>query len=348
MEFSDAFGIVLTLALLSGCSNDAPSAAPQKPLAVRVAAIGGDTAAAEVDVIGTAAWRIERALGFTTPGQIAEIYVNEGDVVRQGQLLARLDTTPVEADLAAATGDERRARAEVGRVAALYKQGWVTKQRLEVAEASATGTSASVRARRFSVQTARIVAPSAGVILSRQAEPMQVVTAGTPVLVLGDGGSGYVMRAPANDRLIGKIAMGAPAQVRFDALGDEVLAGQVREIGGRANRGTGTFDIEIALPADQRLRSGMIGRARIAVTGQPIAPTLIAPSAAVLAPRAGEALVYVIGRDNRARLRSVAIGSISDSGVVITRGLAPGERIALSGFDDLRDGLRVRPVFRQR
>lgn len=334
--------------LASACSEANPVAKPQEPLAVRVATIGAADNVASIDLIGTAAWRVERPLGFTTAGQIARIYVDEGERVSRGQLLARLDTTPVEADLSAAIGEERRARAEAARSATLFKQGWVTRQRLEAAEASATGTAASVRARRFSVDTARIFAPGSGIVLSRQADPLQVVAAGAPVLVVGDAASGYVMRAPANDRILGSVAIGAPAQVRFEALGETVLAGQVSEIGARANRGTGTFDIEIALPADARLKSGMIGRARIVASGRPIAAALVAPSAAVFAPRAGEGLVYVIDRDNRARLRTVGVGAVSDAGIVITRGIARGERVALSGFDDLRDGLRVKPVFARR
>lgn len=344
----DVTSAIIALMMLAACSGEEPAVKAAEPLAVRVATIGGGTEVGAVELIGTAAWRIERPLGFTTAGQIAQIYVNEGDRVSQGQLLARLDTTPVEAELSAASGEQRRSRAEVERVAALYKQGWVTKSRLEAAEAAAATTSASVRGRRFSVDTARIVAPSSGIVLLRQAEPLQVVAAGAPVLVVGDASSGYVMRAPANDRIVAGIALGAPAQVRFEALGNEVLTGQVREIGGRANRGTGTFDIEIALPADDRLKSGMIGRALITASARPAAATIVAPSAAVLAPRAGEGLVYVIDRGNRARLRTVQLGEVSDAGTVITRGLARGDRVALSGFDDLREGLRVRPVFARR
>jgi RND family efflux transporter MFP subunit len=333
------------LFLLAACSNKEKAAEPEKPLAVRVAEVGRADQINQIDVIGTALWRIETPLGFTSAGQISQVLVNEGDRVRRGQLLALLDTTPVQADLAAAQAEARRSDADVARLSTLFKQGWVTKARLEAAQAGADTASAAVRARQFALQTAKIVAPSDGVILSRTAEPTQVVAAGTPIVTLGEAKAGYVFRAPLNDRLASRIGVGSPATVRFQALGDDALQGRVVEIGGKASRATGTFDVEIGLPSDRRIRSGMIGNAKILGGGGLISfPRL--PAAAVIAPRAGEALVYVIDAKNVARLRTVQIGDPSDQGVEVKSGIALGERVAMTGLDRIRDGMTVQPVAR--
>ena len=330
---------------LTACSNDKPNSSETvEALSVRVASVGVLEPDLEIQVVGTALWRVETPLGFTSAGQIVKIKVNEGDRVRRGQVLALLDTTPVQAELTAAEAEARRAGAEAGRLATLYKQGWVTKARLEAAQAGAQSSAASVRARRFALDTARIVAPSDGIILARSAEPTQVVAAGTPVITLGDARAGYVLRAPMNDRLAASIALGSPATITFQALGIKPLQGRVLEIGGKANRATGTFDVEIALPPDVRIRSGMIGTARLISAQAPLLQKPNVPAAAIMAPRAGEALVYVLDAKNIARLRKIQIGDTINSGVEVLSGVGAGERVIVSGFDRLRDGMIVTPV----
>lgn len=336
--------LIIGLAL-AGCGSSADQPPAARPIpAVRVAVIQSATSLPEIEGIGTAAWRRETPLGFTTGGQIARLFVNEGDRVRRGQLLAILSTTPVEADLAAAQAEARRAGSEVVRLETLYRQGWVTKARLEAAQAAALASSAQVNARRFALDTARVIAPSAGIVLARLAEPTQVVAAGTPVVIIGEASGGYVIRVPVNDRVAAALSIGAPAQVRFEALGPTPLTGRIAEIGGKARQTTGTFDVEIALPDEPRLRSGMIGSVSMLATNRDAVRRIIVPAAALIAPRADEALIYVVDGYDRVRLRKVAIGNTTDAGVEITSGLTGGERLVLTGFDRIKDGARVKPV----
>ena len=160
--------LLLSALILVGCgsSSDAPPAAKAVPT-VRVALVATAASAQEIQAIGTAVWRQETPLGFTSDGQISRILVNEGDLVRRGQLLATLDTTPIAAELSVAQAEARRSQSELKRLEQLYRNGWVTKQRLEAAQASAQVSSAQVRARGFAVQTAQVIAPSSGVVLAR-------------------------------------------------------------------------------------------------------------------------------------------------------------------------------------
>ena len=132
-----------------------------------MAQVGQQALAAPITAAGTAALRKEIPLGFTSPGRIARILVQEGDRVRRGQVLAMLDTTSVGASLDAAAAERTRARAELERYRALYSQGWLTKGRLEAAEAAARSADANVSARRFTLETARVIAPANGIILAR-------------------------------------------------------------------------------------------------------------------------------------------------------------------------------------
>lgn len=330
---------------LAACSATAPKQEPVAgPPQVRIAIVGAEQQAAIVSGVGTVALRREASLGFTSAGRIARITVNEGDQVRPGQLLAALDTTTVSADLARARAERVRAEAEFRRSSNLMAQGWITRPRLENAQASLQAADANVSAAQFQRANATITAPGKGIVLARLAEPGQVVAAGTPVLVIGEAASGYVLRVPLSDRDAARLADGVPATVTLAATGNQAIAGHVIEIAGRGDRATGTFVVEIALPADARLRSGQIGEAKITAARQTTAH-LSVPATAVFAARAGEGFVYVVDRANRrVRLRRVSISEATDGGIEVTGGLTRGEAIATSRIDRLKDGMAIAPI----
>ena len=329
------------LLALSACGSPAPRPVEPAPFAVSVSQVRASTELARVAAVGTVRLRQETSLGFTSPGRIARIAVNAGDRVAKGQLLATLDMTTVVAQLGAASSEQLRAAAELRRAKALLAGGWVSPARVDTAQAAYDSAVAGTRVRRFATDTARIYAPSAGVILARPAEPSQVVDSGTPVIVLGEEARGYVLKVPLSDRDAARVAVGSAATVQIASLGGASIAGQVVQIGGRADQGTGTFEAEISLPAASGLRSGQIGRAAIVARDQ--AAGVLVPPAAVFAPRAGEGFVYVLPNgSDRVELRKVAISEAQDQGVRVLSGLAPGEWVIVSGVDRLRDQQRVR------
>ena len=136
-----------------------------------------------------------------------------------------------------------------------------------------------------------------------------------------------------------RVRQGQPATVHIPALGAEMLQGQVSEVGARGDDGTGTFRIELKLPADKHLASGQIGTARLTLgPAEPGAPISV-PATAVFAARADEGFVYVLEPvTRRVRRRQVALGTVSDAGVVVTAGLKPGDQVVTTGIDRLREG----------
>ena len=140
-----------------------------------------------LSAVGTVRYRRETPLGFTTPGKVATVRFEEGDFVKRGALLAALDTTSVGADVSVASAERDRARAELERIRSLYADGWVTKARFEAADAAVKVADARVRQAGFASGTAQLYAPSSGVVLTRNVQPGQVIAAGTPALILGEG-----------------------------------------------------------------------------------------------------------------------------------------------------------------
>jgi len=202
-----------------------------------------------------------------------------------------------------------------------------------------------VSAADFAAGTATITAPSSGMVLARTAEPGQVVAAGTQVVVLGEAAGGIVFRAPMIDADIARLRVGMPAVVRIPGLPRGSVAGRISEIDGRADPGSGTFEVTIALPMHPALRSGQIGTAEIPAPAVSDGGGLAIPASAVFNVRADEGFVYVVDpRSNQVHPRVVTIGTLGSRLLTITGGLKPGERIVASGLEQLFDGARIRPV----
>lgn len=334
-----AFGLAL---LAGGCDGDVP--APSTPVAeaVLVAVATAQPASADGSVLasGTVRAKRETALSFLTPGRVAQVLVEDGERVVRGQLLAQLDTTAVGAGAATAQAEAVRAQAELRRMTALADKGWITRARLESAQAAAAAAQAQVSSAGFNVRFARIYAPTAGVVLRRHVESNQIVTAGTPIVTIGEANSGYVLRVPLSDADLSRVRLGQGAAVSLAALGPQPVAATVTEIAARSDERTGTFEIELTLPTLPGLRSGLIGQARVRVAGAGDAVAI--PASAIWQARADEGFVYVVDpKTQTVKARLVQLGPIDDREVMITDGLAPGEQVVRAGVEQLRDGSKV-------
>lgn len=334
---------------LSACSSDdaPPADAPETPaaeaLAVSLATVAPAASGSELRISGTVRLKRETALGFNAPGRIAAITVLEGQQVSKGQVLARLDLTSLNANTNTARAELARAEADYERLKSLFDQGWVTAPRVETARANLDTARARISQSRFDEALGVIRAPSAGLILRRPLEPGQIVQPGQTVLVLGEASSGYVLRLPVADADLPRLTLGQSASVQIAALQPAPITAKVSEIGARGDDATGTFRVELALPALPGLRSGLIGEARLPLAGPaPAAAGVSVPATALFSARAGEGFVYVHdAAKGVVHLRQVSIGPVTDNAVNITAGLKVGEQVVISGPDRLRDGMAV-------
>ncbi len=295
-----------------------------------------------LNAVGTVRYRRETPLGFTTSGKVARVSFEEGDYVRRGALLAALDTTPVVADYSVSDAERVRAQSEFERMRSLYEQGWVTKGRYEAAEAAVKVANARVRQTGFTTKTAKLFAPSSGVVLSRFVQAGQVVAAGSPALIIGQDAEGFVFRAPVIDKDASKLRTGMPATILIEALGSDPIAASISEIDGRANETTGAFTVQFSVAGKKGLKSGQIGSVQIKMPAVDDGSLQI-PASALVGVRSGEALVYVYDRITGAvETRSVVVGAVQNEFVLVKGGIKIGDQIVVSGVERLRTGAKVR------
>lgn len=326
-----------------GGSKAEKKVAREEVFPVQVVAVQPGNLVRTLDVVGTVRYRRETPLGFTTSGKVSAVRFDEGDFVKRGALLASLDTTSVGADQNAAEAERVRAQADFDRISELYREGWVTKQRFEASQAAAKTAMARVQQTRFSTGNAQVYAPSSGIILARNVEPGQVVSAGTAAIILGQLDQGFVFRAPVIDRDASKLRVGMTAEITIDAVDALPVTATISEIEGQANAATGAFNVLFRLPAQAKLRAGQIGTARIKMPAANDGALQI-PASALFGVRTGEGLVYVVdAKTSRVETRNVVIERITDEFVIVTGGLAAGDTLVVAGGEKLRTGARVRP-----
>lgn len=337
--------ILVGLVFLTGCSVSEPEAKPDStepiPAAVTTVQPAGENET--IVAAGTVRLRRETSLGFTTGGQVASVRFEEGDRVKRGAVLAALDNSTVAADLSTARAERDRAEAEYGRIQKLFKDGWVTKARLEQSEAATRAARARIQSTEFASRTAYIRAPGNGIILTRNIDAGQIVAAGTTALVLGEIDKGFVLRVPMADSDAARIRVGMPAKVMVSAISDTPIEAVVSERDGRADERTGTFEVSFLLPGSDRLRSGQLGKVEVEVSRESSA-TFVVPANAIFGVRTGEGLVFVVDAKNRVKQRNVDIGKLTDKNLEILAGLKEGEVIVTRGVEKLRDGNLIKPI----
>ena len=320
---------------------------------VSVVVPGQSQIARVVTASGAMAARRDQPIGVAGEGgRVTAVLVDAGSWVRQGQTLAVIDRSvqsqtaaQLVAQVAAARADAALAQNELDRSQALVGRGFVSKADLDRKRAARDAASARVRVAQAQLGGAQaqigrlsIVAPSAGLILSRNVEVGQIVSPGSGGLFRLARGGEMELRAQLSQQDLTAIRVGMPASVT-PIGGDRSIAGSVWQISPVIDPVSRQGEVRIAIPYDPMIRPGGFGEARINAGGT-TAPLL--PQSAVLSDERGN-YVYIINGKNEVVRREVKIGAVDEQGVTIAEGLSGQEAVVLSAGPFLNPGQKVSP-----
>jgi len=337
--------VALAAPVVAGCGGDAARAArvpaAGQPRTVRAAPVTDTLLARPVVATGTVAPKDEIALSFKVGGVVARIGVDPGDVVRSGQTLATLELREIDAGLAKARSAAVKAERDLARAERLYADSVATLAQYQDAQTATEVARADLEAAAFNRRYAVIVAPAAGTVLRRSAEPGENVSSGTTVLVLGSQARGNVVEVGLADRDAVAVRKGDPAIARFDALAGRTFEGRVTEIAGAADPGTGAYGVEITLHDGGSLAAGLVGQ--VEIRPRIGAPAMLVPIEAVLEADGHEATVFTLSKDRaRAERRRVTVADIEGGRVAVTGGLEGATVVLTDGAAYLDDGMAVK------
>ena len=336
-------GLAFAAALaLAGCGNGAEPEAGQGAAPVRVARVQEAPATEALRAVGVLAPADEVRLAFKTAGLIQAIHVEQGQAVRKGQLLATLDDDEVASAVAQARALSDKAARDLERGRALLADEVATREQVEDLQTANAIAGAQLRSALFNARYARIEAPADGVVLRRLAEPDELVSAGQPVLVVGNTGGGWIVRASLADRDVVQVQTGDAAEVTLDAFPGKRFAAKVVEIAAAADPQTGTYEMKLAVdPAGARFVQGLT--AKVVVADAEADSVAVVPVTSLLEADGRVAVVFVVADGGVARRVSVRTGRLLGERVEVLAGLAPGDRVITEGaawLDD-QDAVRV-------
>lgn len=213
---------------------------------------------------GMVASREEARLSFTIGGVVTKVYVEAGDPLGRGQLLAKLNPTEINAQVAQAQSALDKAARDRARAERLYRDTVITYEQVQNLQTAEEVAQAQLEAAQFNQQRSMIYAPTSGKVLQKLAESGEIVSPGTPILLVAYEGKGQVVRVALTDREVVQVQLGDSASLRFDAWPGQAYAAEVSQIAAMASPGTGTYEVELSFTSPARgLKNGFVGHARI-------------------------------------------------------------------------------------
>ena len=214
---------------------------------------------------GVVGSKAETNLSFKIGGIIEKLYVDEGQKVRAGQLLAEVRTNEIDAQVLKARQAVDKAARDVERIEKLYKDSAATREQVQNLTTALEVARADLEIASFNQQYATIKAPHSGRVLSRMAEENELISPGAPVFrVASNKGKGYILKIGVADRDVVRIRLNDRADVELDAYPGETLSAYVSEIAEEADPRTGTFNIELTLAGGGKIiKNGFIAKLKL-------------------------------------------------------------------------------------
>lgn len=358
----------LAMLLASGCNRNKDAVPATDKIAAVVKGAVVETVVQQpleeiLEASGTVRSRTAAIVSPRVPGTITVLNVKEGSRVKKGETLARLDARENLANAAAAEGgvedarralDEAKARkslvdVQYERYQRLFKSDVISRQEFEIKgtekELALQGVArAEARLRQAQEQASgagamadytRLIAPISGIVTARQADLGATVFPGQPVMTIEDE-NGYQLELAVPESLSTKVNQGSSVLVTLDAVGGSFSA-RIAEIVPSADPLSRTFTAKIPL-AQKGLKSGMFGRGAIATGGRTDGMTV--PRKAVF-ERGALSCVWILDKDNIARMRIVKTGKALGERLEILSGLTAGERIVSGATERVSEGAKV-------
>lgn len=355
------------LVALGGCSDARhQQPATQQPLkGIATVTVAASQLPQTIELSGTVRARTSALVSARIPGTVSLLQVREGDRVRKGQLLARLEAQEqaAQASAAGASVDEAQrgldealaqrtlADATLSRFKVLYDEQALTRQEFETrqterdlahqrvarAEARLRQAQQMARAAATMANYAQISAPISGIVTSKQVDLGATVFPGQPLVAIDDESS-YQLELVVPESYAALVHTGTPVQVSLDTLQQKLIA-SVAELVPAADPASRTFTAKVNLRLSG-LKTGLFGRATLNLGTTRTA--ILVPKQAIF-ERGALTAVWAVDQTNTARMRLVKVGTSAGEQVEILSGLNGGERIVAAHSAQLVDGIKLLP-----
>lgn len=282
-------------------------------------------------------------LAARTDGVVTDVAVEEGDVVRQGQVLARIDVREQRAELARAKARLEEREANFARFEQLKARDYVDEASFQTARAELDVARSDVELWQTRVDFGQVSSTVTGTVVDRMIEPGEAVARHAALFSIADLSS-LVVRLGVSELDVGQLEEGQVVDVSIDAMGRQApIQAQIRRIFPAADINSRLITVEVELPSDENLaiRPGYLARVNLMVESY---PDVLAIPAISVGQLDGESYVMVIDEDMTLQRRVVELGISRGEWREVLSGLKVGDRVVPSNPSEMRPGEPVRIV----
>jgi membrane fusion protein, multidrug efflux system len=345
--------IVVALIATAVASCDKPALPTSQARPVRTVTVERGAEGETVSLTGHIRAKDQANLAFRLDGRMIERPVNVGDVLKAGQVIAKLDPqiqqnglNTAQANLASAEAVLVQARLTFGRQQQLMKDGWTSRanfdearQKLETTQGLVDAAQAQVRTAQEQLSYTVLSADAPGVVTAKGAEPGEVVHAGQMIVqVARQGGRDAVFDLP--EQLIRTGPRDPMVEIALTNDPTVRATGRVREVAPQADATTRTWQVKVGIidpPEGMELGSTVTGSIKLSAL-----PGVEIPASALTETDGHPAVWVVDPQSQTVSLRSVDVSRYDPAAVVVSQGLETGDLVVTAGVQTLRPGQKVR------
>lgn len=339
-----AIAVLATLAL-AGCGDQANGKAKDDkaenaaiPVEVRnpksgeMLAVYSGTATLEADG--------EAVVVAKVRGEVKRILVEEGQNVREGEVLAVLDGDQLRLELEQSAANLNKLERDYKRNSDLHDKGLIAESAVDNVKSDLDALRASYDIAKLQLSYTEIRAPISGVVAERNIKVGNTIQPNTVVFKVTDL-KPLIAYVHAPERELRLLAAGQPAEIAVDAMPGQVFIGKIARVSPVVDPATGTFKITIEVDdPTSSLKPGMF--ARVGVVYERRANALQIPRTAIV-DNDGQATVFLVNKD-KAEQRDIKTGLANAGFIEVTEGLKKGEQVVVVGQNGLKTGNLVRVV----
>lgn len=348
--------VSLSLALLACEKPPEVVHGPRPALVMTVQANYENDTTGTMAIVGEVKARYDSQQGFRVAGKIIKRFVDVGDSVKKGDMIAQLDSADAklalkanQADVTAAQAQVALAKANLTRNQQLLAKKFIAPAALDQYEtayqtalARLEQTRAQANASNNQSDYTQLYADRNGIVNFINAEPGQVVNAGQVVVQIIDPKQLEVHISLAESR-IAQLKVNDMAVMRLWAAREKAYPVKVREINPVADAATRTFLVKLTILApDDNVRLGMTAGVML---NEALGDVILIPSPAVIT-QDNQTIVWRLDAQNQVHRQVVQVFSYREDGVLISNGLNAGDQIVVAGAQALVDQQVVRPIER--
>lgn len=289
-----------------------------------------------IDVQGQVEAKQNVSVSALTSGRLAAVYVNEGQFVKKGQLLAKVDDGIIQASINEVQSNLDLAKDLLARQQRLWDQGIGTEIQLLEAKNRVEGLNKRLATQAEQRALTKIVSPISGTVEEIMPKTGELVSPGFPAFKIVNNRD-LSLTAKLSESYIPRVTKGDQVIVEFPTINKQINA-RVTVIGQTIHPNDRTFDVEVSLPSEALLKPNMFGTLKI--NDQKIEDAIVLPLDMVQQSELGP-FVYVAtetGDSWKAERRNLTIGLTYKDQVTVTEGLKKGELLITSGYNDLSSG----------